>query len=217
MAAHVHHRTKRGFGRLALIIAVAGGAASIAGAGVYAGLQATATGTSAVSSATLSLTMAAGTGSTGFPQTITNMAPGDVVNTYVDLTNGSSLAAQDLTLTVTGTGSTLLTTSTTKGLNVTIKSCATAWTFATGVCSGGSTTLGTAADPVATLTGTPNTLVSGAVATSALYHLQVVLTLPDQAETTTNGTPPGSTIQGLSTTLTYSFNELQRAATTTAT
>ena len=40
-------------------------------------------------------------------------------------------------------------------------------------------------------------------------------TLPDQNETTTNGTLPGGTIQGLSTTLTFTFSETQRAATTT--
>ena len=213
MAAHKKARTTRRSGRLVIIAALASGAAALTAGGVYAGLQASATGTSSVSSGTLSLTLANGSGSTGFPQTITNMAPGDVVNTYVDLSNGSSLAGKDLTLQVTGTGSNLLTTSAVKGLNVTINNCATAWS--SGTCSGGSTLMGTSADPVATLTTTPNTLVAASVATSQVYHLQVVLTLPDQNETTTNGTPPGSTIQGLSTTLTYTFNELQRTATTT--
>lgn len=39
--------------------------------------------------------------------------------------------------------------------------------------------------------------------------------LPDQNETTVNGTLPANTIQGLSTNLTYTFTETQRAATTT--
>lgn len=215
MPAHRQRRHPFGAGRAITVGMLAAGVAAFAGAGVYAGLQANATGTAAVSSGTLSLTLGAESGSAGFPQTITNMAPGDVVNTYVDLTNGSSLAGKDLNLTVTGTGSTLLTTSATKGLNVTINSCASAWTVASGTCSGGATLLGTSADPVSTLSGTPNTLVAGAVTTSAVYHLQVQLTLPDQNETTTNGSPPGSTIQGLSTTLTYTFNEAQRTATTT--
>jgi hypothetical protein len=208
---------RRSPARLMLAAAFAAGALGLTGAGVYAGLNATATGTASVTSGTLSLTLANGTGSVGFPQTITNMAPGDVVNTYVDLSNGSSLAGSDLTLSVSGTNGNLLTTSAAKGLAVAITQCSVAWTATTGACTGGTTTaLGSpASDPVATLTGTPNTLVSGAVATSSLYHLQVSLTLPNQSETTVNGTPPTPTIQGLSTTLTYTFAENQRAATIT--
>ena len=40
------------------------------------------------------------------------------------------------------------------------------------------------------------------------------MTLPDQSETTTNGTLPAGTIQGLSASLTYTFAETQRDATT---
>jgi len=216
MAAHLATSTRRRFsGRTVVAIAFAGVAIAATGAGVYAGLNATSTGTAAVASGTLSLTMANGTGSQGFPQTVNNMAPGDVINSYVDLTNGASLAGKALTLGVAGTGSTLLTTSTTKGLAVTVTQCSVAWTATTGVCSGTTTVLGTASDPVATLSTTPNTLISGAVATSAIYHLQVSLALPDQNETTVNGSVPSNSIQGLSTTLTYTFTESQRTATTT--
>jgi hypothetical protein len=201
--------------RNAIALAFVGVVVAMTGAGVYAGLNATATGTASVSSGTLALTLAAGSGSAGFPQTVTNMAPGDVVNTYVDLANGASLAGQGLTLAVSGTGSTLLTSSTTKGLAVSITQCSVAWTVTTGVCSGTTTGLGTASDPVATLAGTPNTLVAGSVPTSSTYHLQVSLALPDQTETTVNGVVPVGTIQGLSTTLTYTFTENQRTATTT--
>lgn len=192
------------------------GVLSLTGAGVYAGLNATATGTQSVSSGTLSLTVAAGSGSTGFGQTITNVAPGDVNNTYVDLTNGTSgnLAAQNLTLGVTGTGSTLLTTSATKGLAVAVNQCSVAWNATSGVCSGTTTALLTST-PVATLSSTAGTVVSGAIAAGTSWHLQVSLALPDQSETTVNGTPPTTTIQGLSTTLTYTFGEAQRTATTT--
>jgi spore coat-associated protein N len=218
MAAHFAKKEsdRRRPAGLLLAGAFAAGVLALTGAGVYAALDATATGTASVSSGTLSLTLANGTGSVGFPQTITNMAPGDVVNTYVDLSNGAGLAGAALTLSVSGTGTTLLTTSAAKGLAVAINQCSVAWTATTGVCSGTTTALGSPnSDPVATLSGTPNTLVSGAVATSALYHLQVSLSLPNQSETTVNGTPPTPTIQGLSTTLTYTFGENQRAATTT--
>jgi hypothetical protein len=204
-----HSRT-----RVILAVAFVMGVIGLTGAGVYAGLNATATGTQNISSGTLSLTVAAGSGSAGFGQTISNVAPGDVNNTYVDLTNGTSLAAQNLTLGVTGTGSTLLTTSTTKGLAVSVNQCSVAWTVSTGVCSGTTTAL-LASTPVATLTTTPGSVVSGAIATAASWHLQVSVVLPNQNETTVNGVTPTTSIQGLSTTLSYTFNEAQRSATTT--
>jgi spore coat-associated protein N len=198
---------------VAAAFAVAG--LAVTGAGVFAGLNATATGTQAVTSGTLSLVMANETGST-FSSAVSNMAPGDVVNRFVNLTNGNTLAAQSLTLGVAGTGATLLTTSATKGLDVAVTSCSTSWTVAANVatCTAGSTAVVMAATPVSTLSATPGA-VQATVAAGAVVHLMVSLTLPDQAETTTNGTLPGSTIQGLSTTLTYTFNELQRTATTT--
>lgn len=213
MSAHSIRRPHRSRGRIALAAAFAAGVLSLTGAGVMAGLNAVATGTHDVTSATLSLTVSTDAGA-GFGQTLSNMAPGDVANSFVRLTNGAGLAAKDLTLSVTGTGSTILTTSAAKGLAVAVSSCSVAWTASDGSCSGSSSSL-LASTPVATLSGTPGTLVSGAVAASAVYHLKLSVSLPDQSETTTNGTPPGGTVQGLSTTLTFSFNELQRDAVTT--
>ncbi len=194
------------------------GVLSLTGAGVYAGLTATATGTQTVTSGTLSLTLAADAPSAGFGQTVSDMAPGDQYNVYVNLTNGGTLAATGLTLGVTGTGSTQLTTSTTKGLAVTINGCSVAWTVTvgtpgSGTCSGTTTAL-LASTPVATLSTTPGSLASTMAVNQSLF-LQVNLTLPNQSENTLNGTPPSPTIQGQSTVLTYSFNEAQRAAQTT--
>jgi spore coat-associated protein N len=198
---------------VAAAFAVAG--LAITGAGVYAGLNADATGTQAVSSGTLSLVMANETGST-FSGAVTNMAPGDTVNRFVNLTNGGNLAAQSLTLGVAGAGSTLLTTDATRGLAVTVTSCSTSWTVAAGVatCTAGTTATVMSSTPISTLRVTPGA-VQATVAVGAVVHLQVSLTLPNQSETTANGVLPGTPIQGLSDTLTYTFNELQRTATTT--
>jgi hypothetical protein len=221
MAKHTQNESGRKSGRTVLAASFAVAGLAITGMGVYAGLNAQATNTTAesVASGTLSLVMGNETGSAGFGQTVADMAPGDVVNHYVNLTNGASLAAQNLTLGVAGTGSTLLTTSATKGLQVSVTSCSTAWTVVAGTasCPLGTTSTLLAATPVATLSSTPGSLVAGAVAKSAAYHLKVSLSLPDQNETTLNGTPVlgAATIQGLSTNLTYTFNEAQRAATTT--
>jgi hypothetical protein len=71
-----------------------------------------------------------------------------------------------------------------------------------------------AATPLSGLTGTTQTVVSGAFAQNAAQHLRVTLTLPAQSETTTNGVLPANSIQALSNTLTYTFAIGQRAGTT---
>jgi hypothetical protein len=212
-------RTKRPAWR-PLAGAVAGGALLVtAGFGVWASLSATAFNTTphSISSGTLSLTLA--DNGAGFTSTVSNMAPGDVVNRYVDLTNGGTLDAQGLTLGVAATGSTTLitdgTSPATKALRVSVSSCSTSWTPTTGVCSAsGTVTSLLAATPLSSLS-TAASLISGAVAHAAIVHLQVSVQLPDQAETTTNGTAPATTIQGQSASLTYTFSEAQRTATTT--
>lgn len=198
------------------LVAASFGVAALAltGAGVYAGLDAAATGTQAVSSGTLSLVQLAGAGSGGLATAISNMAPGDSVSRLVDVTDNGTITAQNLQLTVTGSGSTLLTTSATKGLRVTVQSCSVPWVGATCADLGGGVTVVNSV-PVATLSATPAMLVSGAVSNGSAYHYRVVTSLPDQNETTTNGTLPSGTIQNLSTTLTFTFDEAQRTATAT--
>ena len=46
-------------------------------------------------------------------------------------------------------------------------------------------------------------------------EFQVEVSLPNQNETTTNGTLPVGTIQGLNASITWTFSEAQRTATTT--
>jgi hypothetical protein len=50
---------------------------------------------------------------------------------------------------------------------------------------------------------------------NAVVNLKVSVSLPDKTETTANGVPPAGTIQGLSTSLTWTFTEQRRTATTT--
>jgi hypothetical protein len=185
----------------------------LAGGGVYSLLNATAFNTTAqtVTSGTLKLELA--NNGVGFSTNISNIAPTDVVNRYVSLTNSGTLAAVDQTLTVSATGSTLLTTSAVKGLAATVDKCSVAWTPGTGVCSGTTTNL-VPSTPLATLIGSPATL-QATVAAGNVLNLKISVTLPDQNETTTNGTLPVGTIQGLSTDITWTFDEEQRAGITT--
>jgi camelysin-like metallo-endopeptidase len=198
-----------------LALATVGGAVLVAtGIGVWATLSATATTVDPqqVTDGTLKLTMAAK--GAGFSQAITNLAPGDVVNRYVDLTNGGSLDAQALALKVTGTGANALTNDATRGLRVTVTDCVNGtWTTTTGACSGTKSVL--VSDKAVSDLGAGSTMISGAVAAGEAHGLQVSVRLPDQTENTVNGTLPANTIQGLSTNLTYTFTETQRTATTT--
>jgi hypothetical protein len=201
--------------------AVAGGALLItAGFGVWASLSATAFNTTPedVQSGTLSLSLA--DNDTGFSSTISNMAPGDVVNRYVDLTNDGSLDAQGLTMAVAATGSSALITdgtspATTKALKVSVSQCSTSWTTSSGVCSASGTVTSLLSATTLSALSSAASLVSGSVAHGATLHLQVSVQLPDQTETTVNGAAPGTTIQGQTASLTYTFAEAQRTATTT--
>lgn len=204
--------------RLLAAFAVGAAGLAITGGGVYAALNATASNTTAqgASSGVLSLTMA--NNGTGFSQGVSNLAPGDVVNRYVTLTQGADLAGKDLTLTVADSTPTLLTTDAAKGLRVTVTQCVGGdWTVTgAGSCTGAGATTSVLATnvPLKTLAATPSAL-AGSVAAGSTVKLQLALSLPDQTETTVNGTAPAGTIQGLSSALTWTFGETQRTASTT--
>jgi len=192
---------------------VAIGGLALTGMAVFAGLNADATNTTAqqIDSGTLMLTYA--DHGAGFTSVAAKMAPGDVVNRYVDLTNGGTLDGKTLTLDATDTTPTKLSTDATNGLQVAVTECVGGtWNNTTGVCSG------TAGTPVTgslnSMATTPLSLASN-VASNATLHYRVSVTLPDQNETVTNGALPSGTIQGLTASITWRFNELQRTATTT--
>ncbi|MET3932836.1 TasA family protein [Arthrobacter sp. OAP107] len=204
--------------RLLAAFAVGAAGLAITGGGVYAALNATASNTTAQSanSGVLSLTMA--NNGTGFSQGVANLAPGDVVNRYVALTQGADLAGKDLTLTVADSTPTLLTTDATKGLRVTVTQCVGGdWTVTgAGSCTGtgASPTVLATNVPLKTLAATASAL-TGSVTAGSTVKLQLSLSLPDQNETTVNGVAPAGTVQGLSSALTWTFGETQRTATTT--
>lgn len=208
--------------RASFVAAVAVGAAGLAitGGGVYAALTATATNTTpqSANSGVLSLTM--GNNGTGFGQAVSNLAPGDVVNRYVTLTQGSDLDGKDITLKVADASPNLLTRADSNGssdraLHAVITQCSVAWVPGTGAGTcGGTTNVLLPSTPLSTL-ASPAAVKTGAVAAGSVLHLQIALTLPDQNETTINGETPANTIQGLSSSLTWTFSETQRTATTT--
>ena len=124
-----------------------------------------------------------------------------------------------MTISVADNGDTLLTRHTTpaKGLQVTIKQCTLDWgTVTAGVCSGTETTF-LAKTAIKTLntssSGAATATSATAIAASAVLRLKFTIELPDQTEITTNGVLPATPIQGLSTQITWTLRETQRAAT----
>jgi spore coat-associated protein N len=216
MSQHRHTRINSKSHRRALVAGLfAASIGLMTTAGVYAALSGVATGSEAVSSGTLNLTLSADVG-VGFSTFAAKMAPGDTNNVYVNLNNTGTLAsASGMTLWVAGTPANALTNGTAagEGLTVTATQCSVAWTLATGVCSGTTTPI-LAATQISAM-NTSGTAVSLSnipalvAATGQVAHVQVSLGLV-AAETSTNGVAPSPTVQGLSTTLAYTFTEQQR-------
>lgn len=205
--------------KIAAIVAAGALSISLASPSVLASLDATAANPSAqvVTSGTLKLTSA--DNGNGFSTTITNMAPGDVQNRYVTYTNSGTLDAQGLNLTIADSGSSLLTTDGTKGLQVTVTGCSVAWTPATGVCSGTTASVaGTdllASTSLLGLKTTPGVINSGVITASSVKYYKFAIAMPNTAETTANGVLPGGTVQGLTANITWTLTENQKAALTT--
>ena len=217
MSKHSHSQPKqKRHGRTVVAGLFAVSIGLLTTAGVYAGLSGVATGSESVTSGTLNLTLSADSGGAGFSNFIPKMAPGDTDNVYVNLNNTGTLAtAAGMTLWVAGTPANALTNGTApgEGLTVTATQCSVAWTLATGVCSGTTTpilattqisTMNTAGTAV-NLSNVPSLVA----ATGQVAHVQVSLGLVG-TETSTNGVTPSPSIQGLSTTLAYTFTEQQR-------
>lgn len=190
----------------------------VSGTNVLAGLNATVSATQNETSGTLILTNA--NNGVGFSQAITNLAPGDVVNRYVTLTNSGTLDAQALGLAISSTGTSTLITdgvtpNTNKAITVAVFSCTGGtWNTSTGVCSG-TTNTEIAATSLSAFTSKKAFAVTSTLAASGTSNLQIQAVLPDQNETTVNGVLPTTTVQGGSVNLGYLFSEAQRTATTT--
>jgi hypothetical protein len=190
----------------------------LVGAGIYAGLQAQATGTEQISTGKLSLTLTAATPSAGFPATFAAlMAPGDTDNIAVNLNNNGTLnAASPVTLGVT---SSIVNATLNANLDVTLTSCTVAWTMTVGSSTAAPTCSGTtavvlAATPVTTLAAATNLTLPAAFLTAggASSNLLVTTSIPSSySENVINGTLPGSTLQALTNdTFTFTFTEQQR-------
>lgn len=196
------------------------GALALTGAGVYAGLIAEAKNTTAeaVTSGTLKLELDSA-GIASLETAVSNLAPGDVNNKYVVLTNSGTLVGKALGLKVADANNTPLTNDASKGLSVSVTRCDGAWvanscTSAANALLPGTETSILAKTAVASLTS--RTAFSGAIAPTAgqAFNLKVSLHM-DGTETVTNGSLANDTVQGRTAQLTYTFMEDQRDGVTT--
>lgn len=188
---------------------------SLANGSVSALLQAESKNTSAQSITSGTLKVIQANNGVGFSSTISDMAPGDVVNRYVNYTNSGTLASKALRLKVSDASPTLLSSDATRGLQLVVTDCSVAWTPSTGACGG--TTTQVLSSPLASLgSDTAFTGITTLAENGGVLHLQFALTLPNAAnnETTVNGSLPANTIQGLTSALTWTLSETQRDATT---
>ena len=199
--------------KVLVVVTAATGGAALVSSSVFASLSAIATSAGSVTSGTLSLTDSATAGSGGLTTAISNMAPGDTVNRYIDLVNAGSLDGDTPTVRIVDGTPTALTTDGTAGLQITITACTVAWTQATGVCSGSETTVRATTSALALASHTAITLPS--MQAAATNRLKVSIFLPAGSEVTTDGVLPNGTIQGKSAALTWTFTIQQRTNTTT--
>jgi spore coat-associated protein N len=206
--------TAKGIGSIGLKVVIVSaatiGGAALVSSSVFASLTATATNPAqSVQTGTLKLTQVSSTSpaSGGITTTISGMAPGDTVNRYID--------AASMTLGLADSASTALTTNGTAGLQVVVNACTLAWSAA-GVCTG-TTTAMMSTKTALLMTGTPQTLAlpAGATTAASITHLQISLSLPAGSEVTINGVLPTGTVQGLTSSLVWTFTETERTTTTT--
>lgn len=202
--------------KLMIVAAATVGGGALVSSSVFAALSAEATGSTSVTTGTLTLTAGSGGIGGGFNTAITAMAPGDTVNRFVNIVNGGTLAGLTPSLKILASGSTALNTGS-AALQVNIQSCGVAWTSGSaGGCASPTNVLGTPGSGVFISTlATGSTLSNMTLTAGATNRLMITLSLPAGNEVITNGVIPGTSVLGVTTTLNWTFTEQQRASTNT--
>lgn len=191
-----------------LALAALGLGAALAGSGALATWTATTTAGNTVAAGTVLIALGnTGASTNRLTVNASGLVPGDTVQRSFDITNTGSQDMASVALTTTASPSSLLDTDTTNGLQMVVDRCSVAWTESgsspafTYSCSGSTTTIVSSRAVIQsalTMAGL-SSLVAGGT-----DHLRLTLTFPSTA---------GSSFQGLSSTLAYSFLGTQRAGT----
>jgi hypothetical protein len=187
-------------------LAIAGTAAAVAGLGTFGTFtDSTAPLNTSVSSGTVDINLAQPNGAFAVPVTTTGFVPGDSLTRAVNLSNNGDSALASVTLASTATAGSILTTDTTNGLQLTVKSCSVPYTQG-----------GTASAATYTCSGTEKTLANGPVVGTNILngvnslnpggtdYLVFSVSLPGTAD---------NSFQGKSATLSLVFSGTQRTGT----
>jgi hypothetical protein len=204
----------RSFAGIAIVLSLG----AMMGQGVLSSLNATVSNVTPQNANAGTMKLDLANAGNGFSTSINNLAPGDVVNRYVTLTNSGTLDGIGLSLKTAQTGTASLINDgtsgvTTKALKLTVNECDIAWDTSTGQCSGVLST-----QIVSTMIGSltsPASFIDGLMPSSDVRYLQMKIELPNQNETTVNGVFPANTVQNGSVNIAYTFDLAQRAASTT--
>ena len=203
---------RRMFGTTARNVLLSIGALGVTGGIAAMGTFASFTSTTSASQTTQSGTVTIALGATGastnrLAVNASGLVPGDTVQRSFDLNNSGDQSLASITFTSSAAPSSLLDSDATNGLQMVIDRCSSAWTESgsspsfTYSCNGSTTTI-IASRPVVA-SGVSMAGLS-ALATGGTDHLRVTLTLPSAT---------GNSLQGLSSTITYSFVGTQRNGT----
>jgi hypothetical protein len=185
-------------------LAVLGTAAAVAGLGTYGNFtDSTTPMNTTVASGTLSIDLTQPAGAYTIPVSVTGMVPGDSITRAVNLVNDGTLGLSSVSVVSSATAPSLLTTDTTNGLQLSVKSCSVPWTQG-----------GTASAPAYTCSATQSTLMTGPVVNNSGLsnpnslnpggsdYLTFSITLPTTAD---------NTFQNKSAGLSLSFTGAQRS------
>ncbi len=199
-------RSKR-TSKILMTLGALGAAASIAGLGTFASFTSTTSASQTVATGTVTIALGATGASTNrLTVNASGVVPGDTMQRSFDLTNSGSESLASVTLTSTATTSSLLNSDATDGLQMVIDRCSVAWVEAgtspafTYSCAGTTSTVIASRAVIGSSIAMSN-LTSTAVGSTD--RLRLTLTMPTTA---------GNTMQGLSSTIQYSFTGTQRAA-----
>lgn len=201
--------------KILLSVGAVGLAAGIAGLGTFATFTDTDSGTHTIASGTVNINLGASGADNRLSVGATGMVPGDSLQRRAKLTNAGNQDLASVTLTTTASPSSLLDTDATAGLQMKLEKCAgvlgwlesvtTPYTYTCNSALAGDN-LGTRTTVLAR-----RAVIGSTVALSSMSSLTAAAT-DDMVLTVDLPSTTGNTFQGLSSTITYTFDATQRAA-----
>ncbi|MCZ2857715.1 TasA family protein [Blastococcus sp. VKM Ac-2987] len=183
-------------------LGVLGAAAAVAGLGTFGSFTDSTSVDTTISSGTVSIDL---TEPAAIPVTTAGFVPGDTLTRPVTLVNDGDTALAAVNLSATAAASSVLTTDATEGLQLSLKSCAVAWTQGgtpaapTWTCASGEKALGSGAVLAPIALGAVNSLAVGGT-----DHLAFSISLPTAAD---------NAFQGKTAALSLTFTATQRTGT----